>query len=61
MTKNNRAAGGAPGGVSRRFLVDRASGIPYDQPPGGRFPPCFPLYPRSSVRRSVVYGRVFTV
>ena len=58
MTKNNALLGGGPGGLFAAVRAVLAGGIPYDQLPGGRFRPRFPVYPRAGGRRFIVYGRL---
>ena len=57
MTKNNALLGGGPGGLFAAVRAVLAGGIPYDQLPGGRFRPRFPVYPRAGVCSFIVYGR----
>lgn len=59
MTKNNALLGGGPGGLFAAVRAVWAGGIPYDQPPGGRFLPRFPPYPRAGVCSFIVYGPLF--
>jgi hypothetical protein len=57
MTKNNALLGGGLGGLFAAVRAVLAGGIPYDQLPGGRFRPRFPVYPRAGVCSFIVYGR----